>query len=133
MPWAYKLNILAKKLAPKVSSPVIGGLAFEKQDYVTALCRLERYFGGEEKIAQARLTALENFPKIQRDDWVALRKFLDALESYAQSGPFDPRPHTREYVMTMTLVKRRMPTPWYQNFCHGRYRIYLQRNRVTVQ
>ena len=37
MPWAYKLNILAKKLAPKVGSLVIGGLAYEKKDYVTAL------------------------------------------------------------------------------------------------
>ena len=116
MPWAYKLNILAKKLAPKVGSLVIGGLAFEKKDYITALCRLERYFGGEEKVAQARLAALENFPKIQRDDWVALPKFLDALESYAQSGPFDPYPHSRENVMTMTLIKRRMPPLWYQKF-----------------
>ena len=71
---------------------------------------------GEEKVAQARLAALENFPKIQRDDWVALRKFLDALELYAQSGPFDPYPHSRENVMTMTLIKRRMPSPWYQKF-----------------
>ena len=116
MPWAYKLNILAKKLAAKVSSLVIGGLAFEKKDYITALCHLQRYYGGEEKVAQARLAALENFPKIQRDDWIALRKFLDALESYAQSGPFDPHPHSRENVMTMTLIKRRMPPLWYQKF-----------------
>ena len=116
MPWAYKLNILSKKLAPKVSTLVIGGLAFEKRDYITALCRLECYFGGEEKLAQARLAALENFPEIQQDDWVAMRKFLDALETYAQSGPFDPYPHSRENVMTMTLVKHRMPPAWYQKF-----------------
>ena len=73
-------------------------------------------FGGEEKVAQARLAALENFPKIQREDWVAMRKFLDALETYAHSGPFDPHTHSRENVMTMTLVKRRMPSDWYQNF-----------------
>ena len=77
---------------------------------------MERYFRGEEKIAKARLAALENFPKIKLDDWIVLRKFLDALESYTQSSPFDPQPHARENVMTMTLIKRTTPTPWYQKF-----------------
>ena len=77
MPWAYKINVLATKLSPKISSFVIGSLAFEKRDYITALCRLEKYFGGEERMA-----TLEEFPRIQKDDWLAFRKFLDALETY---------------------------------------------------
>ena len=32
MPWAYKINVLATKLAPKISSFVIGSLAFGKRD-----------------------------------------------------------------------------------------------------
>ena len=84
MPWAYKINVLATKLAPKIASFVIGSLAFEKRDYITALCRLEKYFGGEERIAQAQLSVLEEFPKIQKDDWLAFQKFLDALETYGE-------------------------------------------------
>ena len=95
---------------------VIGGLAFQKRDYITALTRLEKYYGGEERIAQARLDALENFPKIHKEDWVAFRRFLDALETYIESGPFDPYPHGRENVMTMTLVKRKVPPLWHQEF-----------------
>ena len=116
MPWAYKINVLATKLAPKISSFIIGSLAFEKRDYVTALCRLEKYFGGEERIAQAQLATLEEFPKIQRDDWLTFRKFLDTLETYLRSGPFDPHPVSRQNVMIMTMVKRRLPALWYQKF-----------------
>ena len=116
MPWAYKINVLAKKLAPKIASFVIGSLAFKKCDYIKALCRLEKYFGGEDRIAQAQLSILEDFPKIQRGDWLAFRNFLDTLETYIHSGPSDPYPSSRQNVIIMTLVKQRLPWLWYQKF-----------------
>ena len=97
---------------------MIGRLAFEKRDYITALCQLEKYFGGEERIAQAQLSVLEEFPKIQKDDWLAFRKVLDALETYVGSGPPDPHPSSRQNVLTMILVKRRLPALWYQKFAN---------------
>ena len=118
MPWAYKINVLATKLAPKISSFVIGSLAFEKRDYITALCRLEKYFGGEERIAQAQLATLEEFPKIQPDDWLAFRKFLDALETYLRSGPFDPLPSSKQNVMIMTLVKQTIAIAMVSEVCY---------------
>ena len=44
MPWAYKLNILAEKLAPKVASLVIGGLAFEKKRLYSRIMSVREVF-----------------------------------------------------------------------------------------
>ena len=118
LPMALKFSLLEQKLAPSVKDVVLHGLNHSPNEYVIALHRLEKYYGGNERWAQSALYDLEHIDPVRSGDWKSARQLLNLVESYLRSEPEDLRPHSRQNTMLIQLLKQKVPAEWFQLYRH---------------
>ena len=96
IPLSWKFNLLSQKLHKNIRRMVVKGLRANRDDYIMAIKRMERYFGGAQQQAQSAFYALETMDKIKVCDWKSAREMINIIESCIGSEPKDLRPESQQ-------------------------------------
>ena len=116
IPLTFKFSLLSQKLSSNVRETVLNGLNHTRNDYITALQRMERYFGGTQRLAQSAFSSLEKIDKITIQDWKSARQMLNLIESYINMEPENLRPDSQQNISLMFLIRRRFPPEWFLKY-----------------
>ena len=116
IPLSLKFNHLSQKLHKSIRGMVVKGLKANWDDYITALKRMKRYFGGAQRQAQSAFSTLETKDKIKVHDWKSAREMINVIESYIGSEPEDLRPESQQNTSLMFLIRRRFPSEWFTKY-----------------
>ena len=113
-PAHMKAGALDSLMDPEVREEIFGiGLGNSEFDYAERLERLERRFGGEERMVDLSLNKIKSLHYQSRKDYAKLRELVDAIHFYIRgvgrrdANSYSLREHLRE-GMPPSLLRRYM-------------------------